>query len=94
MRNFVETWTKPYDMKYTAPQKHESTLLHTYVLNKFLTAVHVQQNIFEKTLIEVGSSLLYASFGIFWVQIGQLVEAQWDFKLLEEFEIDVIFLRK
>ena len=25
---------------YTASQKHESTLLHTYVLNKFLTADH------------------------------------------------------
>ena len=24
---------------YNAPQKHESTLLHTYVLNEFLTAV-------------------------------------------------------
>ena len=49
---------------------------------------------FEKTLIEVDSSHLYASFGTFWVQIGQLVEAQWDFKLSEEFEINVIFLRK
>ena len=36
----------------------------------------VQQNIFEKTLIEVGSSHLYASFGTFCVQIGQLFEAQ------------------
>ena len=39
-------------------------------------------------LIEVGSSHLCASFGTFCVQIGQLVEAEWDFKLLEEFEID------
>ena len=41
--------------------------------------MYVQQDIFEKTSIEVGNSLLYASFGTFWVQIGQLVEAQWDF---------------
>ena len=29
----LQNWTK-----YNAPQKHESTLLHTYVLNEFLTA--------------------------------------------------------
>ena len=55
--------------------------------------IHVQ-HIFEKTLIEVGSSHLYASFGIFWVQICQLVQVQWDFKILEEFENVVIFLQK
>ena len=49
---------------------------------------------FEKTLKEVGSSHIYASFGTFWVQIGQLFEAQWDLELSEEFEIDVIFLQK
>ena len=53
---------------YTAPQKDESTLLHTYVLNEYFTA--------DRS----------------W-SIGQLVEAQWDFKLSEEFEIDVIFLQ-
>ena len=60
---------------YTDSQKHESTLLHTYVLNEFSTADHlctVQQKLFEKTLIELGSSHLYASFGTFYVQIGQL----------------------
>ena len=37
---------------YTASQKHESTLLHTYVLNEFLTADRsVQQNISENILI-------------------------------------------
>ena len=51
-------------MIYTASQKHESTLLHTYVLKEFLTADH-SHNIFEKTLVEVGSSHLYASFGTF-----------------------------
>ena len=39
--------------------------------------VHVQQNIFEKVV----SSHIYASFGRFCVQIGQLLEAQWNFKL-------------
>ena len=34
----------------------------------------------KKTLREVGSSHLYASFGTFWVQIGQLFEAQWVFE--------------
>ena len=34
--------------------------------------VSVQQDIFEKTLTEVGSSDLYASFGTKCVQIGQL----------------------
>ena len=38
--------------------------------------VHVQQDIFEKTVIEVQSSHLYASFGSFYVQISQLFEAQ------------------
>ena len=80
---------------YTAPQKHESTLLHTFVLNEFLTADHsYTKKYFWKILIESGSSHLYALFGTVWVQIGQLVEAQWDIKLSVEFEIDVIFLRK
>ena len=35
----------------------------------------VQQNIFEKTVIKVGSSHLQAYFGTFFVQIGQLFEA-------------------
>ena len=37
---------------------------------------------------------LCASFGTFCVNIGQLFEVRKDFKLLEEFELDVIFLRK
>ena len=56
--------------------------------------VHVQQNISEKNVIEVHSSHIYAYFGTFYVQISQFFEAQWDFKLSEEFEIDDIFLRK
>ena len=46
---------------------------------------HVQQNIFEKTLIEGCSPHLYASFGTFCVQISQLFAAQWVFKQSEEF---------
>ena len=42
--------------------------------------VHEQQNIFENTLIWVGSSHLYASFGTFCIQIGQFLEAQWVFE--------------
>ena len=37
--------------------------------------VHEQQNIFEKTLKEVGSSHLYTSFGSFCFQIGQFLES-------------------
>ena len=46
---------------YTDSQKHESTLLHTYVLNGFLTADRsCTTKYFEKTVTEVGSSHLYA----------------------------------
>ena len=38
--------------------------------------VYVQQNIFEKTHIEVCIPYIYASFGTFCAQIGQLFEAQ------------------
>ena len=41
---------------YNASQKHESTLLHTYTLNEFLTADRSCTAIFfEKTLTEDGS---------------------------------------
>ena len=49
---------------------------------------------FLKDSYKICSLNLYASFDTFCFQIGQLFEAQWDFKLSEEFEIDVIFLRK
>ena len=35
---------------------------------------HVQPNIFENTLIKACSTHLYAPFGTFYVQIGQLIE--------------------
>ena len=59
------------------------------VLNEFLTADHsCTIKYLKKTLIKVGISHICASFGTFCVQIGQLFEAQRDFKHLEEFEID------
>ena len=65
-----------------------------FVLNGSLTA-HSSCTIKDFwNLTKDSSSHLYASFGTFWVQIGQLFEVQWDFKLWEEFEIDVIFLWK
>ena len=51
--------------------------IRMYWTNFWQAAIHVQQNIFEKNLLEVGSSHIYASFGTFCVQIDQLFEAQW-----------------
>ena len=81
---------------YTVTRKNMNLpySIRMYWTNFLPLSVHVQQNIFEITHIEVGSSNLYASFVTLWVQIGQLFEAQWDFKLSKEFEIDVIFLQK
>ena len=42
---------------------------------------HAQQNIFGKTLIDVRSLRLYASFGIFYAKIGLLFETQWVFEV-------------
>ena len=37
--SFEKQWSEaPLKYNYTASQKHESNLLHTYVLNEFLTA--------------------------------------------------------
>ena len=46
--------------------------MRTNVRKQTLKTVHVPQNMFEETLIEVGSPYLYASFGTFCVQIGQV----------------------
>ena len=65
--------------------------------------MHLQQNLFEKIHIEVGSSHLYAPFGTFCVQFGQILEAQRVFekclktvKLLfsKENDVDFEFFRK
>ena len=55
---------------------------------------HLQQDIFGKTLIQVCSLHLYASFGTFWVQIGQLFAPQWVFEHSEEVEIGDILMFK
>ena len=80
----------------TLPRKNMNLpySIRMYWANIWQPTVNAQQSVFEKNLIEVGSSHLYASFGTFQVQIDQLVEAQLDFKLSEVFEIDVNFLRK
>ena len=59
--------------------------IHMYWTNFRQPTAHVQQNIFGKTLIEVSSLHLYASFGTFCVQIDQLFAPQWVFKHSEEF---------
>ena len=59
--------------------------IRTYWANFWQTTVHVQENVFEKTHIEVYSPHLYSSFGSFCVQIGQSFEARRVFKLSEEF---------
>ena len=71
----------PYSIPYVA-----------YVRNTFLTADRsCATNIFEKTLIEIRSHHLYASFGTFCAQIGQFFEAQW---LSESLKIDKLHPRK
>ena len=59
--------------------------IRMYLTNNWEPTVHVQLNIFGKTLIKVCSLHLYASFGTFCVQIGQLLVPQWVFKHSEEF---------
>ena len=74
-----------------------------YWTNFWKPTVHVKQYIFEKTIIEVGSSYLYASFGTFCVHIGKFFEAQWVFEkclktvkslFSKENEVDFEFFRK
>ena len=48
--------------------------IRMYWTNFWQSSVHVHQNIFERTLVEVFNSHLYASFGTFCAQIGQLFE--------------------
>ena len=53
--------------------------------NIWQPTVRVQQTIFENSFIKIYSSHLYASFGTFWVQIGELLVAQLVSKYSEEF---------
>ena len=50
--------------------------IRMYWTNFRQPTAHAQQNIFGKTLIEVRSLHLYASFGTFYAKIGLLFEAQ------------------
>ena len=52
-----------------------STYVRMFWTNLWQPTAHVKQNIFEQSLMELGSLRLYASFGTFVVQIGQLFEA-------------------
>ena len=62
-----------------------------HVLKEFWPpTVHVQQNDFEKTFIEVCIPHLYDSFGTFWAQIGQLFEAQWVWSMFGNQQIAAI----
>ena len=56
-----------------------------YWTNIWQPTVHLQKNIFGKTIIEICSPHFYASFGTFHVQIGQLFTTQWVFKHSKEF---------
>ena len=59
--------------------------IRMYWTNFRQPTANVQQNIFGKILIEVCCLHLYASFGTFCIQIGQLFATQWFFKHSEEF---------
>ena len=65
-----------------------------YWTNFCQPTIRVQQNIFVKNLSEFGILHLYASFGTFCVEIGQLFEAQWVFEHSQEFETGNMFLQK
>ena len=54
--------------------------------------VSVQQNFFEKTLMEVGSSHLYSSFGTFCFQIGPLFEALEFYNCTNQIQTNFIIL--
>ena len=56
--------------------------------------VHVRQNNFETALIEACSPDLYASFGTFCVQIGQLFEAQWVFEVCLKVDESMLCYRR
>ena len=69
-KNIIFNDKSNYFLRYRNSIKHETTLLHTYAMywtNFWQPTVRVQQNIFEKTFIKVGSSHLYASFDTFCV---------------------------
>ena len=61
-------------------------------MNEVLTADHsCAIKYFWKTLVELWSTHLYASFGTFCFIIGQIFVAQWNFKHSEEFRNRIHF---
>ena len=70
--NYLNTMQIPTD---STKINHSGHNIHMYWLNFRQPTAHVQQNILGKTPIEVWSPHLYASFGAFCVQIGQLFAA-------------------
>ena len=57
-----------------------------YWTNFLQLTVNVKKNIFEKVFVEVWCPHLYASFGTFYVPIGQLLATQRVFKHSEELQ--------
>ena len=55
--------------------------IRMYWTNFWQQSTHVQQNIYGKTLLEVCSPHLYASFCAFYAKIGQLFQPQWVFEI-------------
>ena len=62
------------------PTDRAFALHRKYWTNFWQPTIHVQQNIFENTSVEVCNSHLHASFGTFCVKICQFVAAQRAFK--------------
>ena len=69
---------------------HPVYSIRMYWTNFRQPTAHVQQNIFGKTLIKVCIPHLYASFGNFCAQIGQLFKAQRVFEVYLNRQIAVI----
>ena len=79
---------------------HFSLLFAVHGNSKVLSpTIHVQQNILEKSLIEVPSSYLHASFGTFYVQIVRGTVSLWKYLktvkslLLKENDVNFEFFR-
>ena len=71
-KNAKNIYTNSFMSRSTIPFK----IKHAYVIKKFLTAhFQVQQNIYDKTAIEVCRPYLYASFGTFCVNYSRHSES-------------------
>ena len=70
------------DLKNLKNKHYTGKGMHTLPtkINFCQPIVRLQQNIFEQTLIEVGSLNIYASFDTFCIQISQCLESQLAFE--------------